>query len=105
MTSGRSTRLEALVLAGERLSGPDEQDRRDDGEHHTPEVQLEDAARADQRGEDAADDRADHPQAERGQDAEVLPAGLEEACDPSDDEAPDQKSDEIEHDVSSRGLG
>ena len=60
---------------------PIEQERGDHGEDHAEEVQLEDAAGADQGREQAADDRTDQAEPERGEDAEVLSARLEQACD------------------------
>src|SRR5680860_1431306 len=81
------------VLARDALGHADQQDGGDDGQHEPDDVELEDAAGAEELGDEAADERPDEAETEGGQEPEVLLAGLDEAHEPSDDEACDEESD------------
>src|SRR5690349_17561486 len=83
------------VAAGDRLGGADEQQRGDDGQHEAEDVELPDAAGAEQPGDRAADQRADHAEAEGREQAEVLLAGLEQPRQRSDDQAGDEETDHV----------
>src|ERR687885_433570 len=92
--------------AAHALGDADEQHRRDDRHDGAQDVELAEAAGAQRGGDQPADERADDPQRERGQDAEVLPTRLDQAGDGTDDQTEHEESDDAHaRPVPSRSTG